>query len=69
MRFVSWKGIAESKGTSVSTEKRCRKTDPDYPTLVEISPGRVAFPEDEVEAYFAKLRERQALRNLDRTLP
>ncbi len=51
MRFFSWKQQAARRGTSVSTEKRLQKEDPRYPQKVQISPGRVGFPEDEADAY------------------
>ena len=57
--FWSWRDICEAKGTSISTEKREQKTDPDYATKVHISPTRVGFPDDEVRTYFEKLRTRQ----------
>ena len=56
--FWSWRDIYEAKGTSLSTEKREEKFDPDYPTKVPISKFRVGFPDDEVQRYFAILRER-----------
>ena len=57
--FWSWRDICEAKGTSLSTEKREQETDPDYAPKVHISPMRVGFPDDEVRAYFEKLRQRQ----------
>jgi hypothetical protein len=57
--FWSWRDICEAKGTSLSTEKREEKTDPDYPTRVRISEFRVGFPDDEVRRYFETLRGRQ----------
>ena len=55
MKFTSWKQRAEDRGTSVSTEKRCHATDPRYPRLVKISPGRVAFVASELDTYDAML--------------
>ena len=51
MRFLSWKDLADRRGTSVSTEKRRVKTDSRHPKQVQISPGRVGFPEHEANAY------------------
>ena len=51
MRFLSWKDLADRRTTSVSTEKRRVNTDPRHPRLVKISPGRVGFPEPEVDEY------------------
>ncbi len=51
MRFLSWKEIATRRGTSVSTEKRLEKEDPDYPDKTQLSPGRVGFAEDQAEQY------------------
>ena len=59
MKFISWKKRVASRGTSLSTEKRCYADDPRYPRLVRISPGRVAFVESELDTYDALLiRER-----------
>ena len=57
--FWSRRDICEAKGTSLSTEKREEKTDPDYPTKVRVSPARIAFPDAEVRRYFETLRSRQ----------
>ena len=51
MRFISWKDLAERRSTSVSTEKRRVKSDPRHPRLVRLSPGRVGFPEPEIDAF------------------
>ncbi len=51
MKFISWKQRAKDRGTSKSTEKRRYAADPRYPRLVQISPGRVAFVADELDAY------------------
>lgn len=51
MRFLSWKDVAKRRTTSVSTEKRRVKEDPRHPKPIQISPGRVAFIEAEVDAY------------------
>ena len=51
MKFLSWKDLAERRTTSVSTEKRRVKDDPRHPKLVQISQGRVAFIESEIDAY------------------
>ena len=62
MQFRSWKQRAEARSTSVSTEKRRYKADPRYPRLVQISPGRVGFVDDELDAYDRLLiAERDAL--------
>ena len=51
MKFLSWKDLAERRTTSVSTEKRRVKDDPHHPKSIQISPGRVAFVESEIDAY------------------
>ena len=51
MQFISWKGLAKGRTTSVSTEKRRVKEDPRHPKPVQISPGRVAFIKAEVDVY------------------
>ena len=51
MKFLSWKDLAKRRTTSISTEKRRVKDDPRHPQLVQISPGRVAFIESEIDAY------------------
>ena len=51
MRFKSWKQRAADRGTSVSTEKRRYNDDPRYPRPVNLSPGRVAFVDDELDEY------------------
>ena len=51
MQFISWKGLAKDRTTSVSTEKRRVKEDSRHPKPVSISPGRVAFIKAEVDAY------------------
>ena len=51
MRFLSWKDLADRRSTSVSTEKRRIKRDPRHPRPVQISLGRVGFPEPEVNEY------------------
>lgn len=55
MEFKSWKQRAKDRGTSVSTEKRCYTSDPLYPRLVQLSPGRVAFVASELDEYDATL--------------
>ena len=50
-KFLSWDDIAERRSTSKSTEKRRVKDDPRHPRAVHVSPGRVAFPEPEIEDY------------------
>ena len=50
-KFLSWTDLAERRSTSKSTEKRRVQDDPRHPQPVQMSPGRVAFPEPEVEAY------------------
>ena len=49
--FVSWKELARRRSTSISTEKRRVKSDPNHPRPIKISPGRKAFIEAEVEEY------------------
>ena len=62
MQFKSWKQRAKARSTSVSTEKRRYKADPRYPRLVSLSPGRVGFVDDELDAYDRLLiAERDAL--------
>ena len=62
MKFKSWRQRAEDRSTSVSTEKRRYKADPRYPRLVPLSPGRVGFVDDELDAYDRLLiAERDAL--------
>ncbi len=56
MRFLSWKDLAERRGTSISTEKRRVKSDPRHPKPVDLSPdqnglGRKGFAEPEVNEY------------------
>ena len=51
MQFLTWDDLAERRTTSKSTEKRRVKGDPRHPHPVQVSPGRVAFPEHEIEAY------------------
>ena len=51
MQFLTWRDLARRRTTSVSTEKRRVKDDPRHPKLVQISPGRVAFIESEIDAY------------------
>ncbi len=51
MRFLSWKDLADRRSTSVSTEKRRIKRDPRHPRPVQISLGRVGFPEPEADEY------------------
>ena len=50
-KFLTWGDLAERRTTSKSTEKRRVGDDPRHPRPVQVSPGRVAFPEPEVEAY------------------
>jgi predicted DNA-binding transcriptional regulator AlpA len=48
-------------GISESTEIRLRAIDPDFPKLVEASPGRLAYVADELDAYVArKIAQRDA---------
>ncbi len=68
VKFISWKQRAQDRGTSVSTEKRCYDDDPDYPRVVPISPGRVAFVSSELDAYDAGLiTKRDEVRQPDQT--
>ena len=50
MKFISRKSLAARRTISLSTQKRLGQ-DPRHPNPVEISPGRVAFLEPEVDAY------------------
>ena len=60
MRFLSWAEMAKRRGTSISTEKRLEKEDPDYPRKVQLSPGRVGFAEEAAERYDRVLIARQS---------
>ena len=43
--------------SSISTVKRLEKDDPDFPKRVVVTPGRIGFYEDEVDAWISA-RER-----------
>ncbi len=48
----------------MSSEKRLAKLYPDnYPTMIRLTPGRVAAPEDEDDAFSQWLINRQKARN------
>ena len=56
MQFISWKRLAELRGTSVSTEKRRVKSDSRHPKPVDLSPdqnglGRKGFAVPEIDEY------------------
>lgn len=51
-RYLPWKEVARSTGLSRTTAWRLQKRD-DFPAPYSISPGRVAYREDEVEAWRA----------------
>ncbi len=64
MRFRSRKEMAARRDISLSGEKRLQKLYPaQYPTMVEITPGRVAAPEDEDDAFSQWLIDQQKARN------
>ena len=66
MRFLSRKEMAARRGLSMSSEKRLAKLYPDkYPTMIELTPGRVAAPEDEDDAFSQWLVDRQKARNAE----
>jgi predicted DNA-binding transcriptional regulator AlpA len=49
-RFLPWKEVARSTGLSRTTAWRLQKRD-DFPAPYAISPGRVGYREEEVEAW------------------
>ena len=59
MPFFSWATMASRDDTSVSTHKRKFRADPDYPSRVPVSPGRVGFPREQAERYDEILVARQ----------
>ncbi len=64
MKFRSRIKMATRRGISLSGEKRLEKLYPDeYPTMVEITPGRVGAPEDEDDAFSQWLIDRQKAKN------
>ncbi len=66
MRFLSRKEMAARRGLSMSSEKRLQKLYPDkYPTMVELTPGRVGAPEDEDDAFSQWLIDQQKARNAE----
>ena len=66
MRFLSRKTMATRRGISLSGEKRLEKLYPkQYGTMVELTPGRKAKPEDEDDAFSQWLIDRQKARNAE----
>ena len=59
MAIRSWRDFAAQLGVSVSTLKRLRHTDPEFPTKVEISDQRVGFPSEQCDDYEALILTRQ----------
>ena len=60
LRLISWRELGvRLGGLSRSTLQRQQAQDPSFPRQVEISPGRVGFPEDEADAYVALLIARR----------
>lgn len=51
-RYLPWKEVARATGLSRTTAWRLQKRD-DFPAPYSISPGRVGYKEDEVEAWRA----------------
>ncbi len=51
-RYLSWKEVAKTTGLSRTTAWRLQKRD-EFPAPYAISPGRVAYREDEVDAWRA----------------
>lgn len=51
-RYLPWKEVARATGLSRTTAWRLQKRD-DFPAPYSISPGRVGYREDEVEAWRA----------------
>ena len=51
-RYLPWKEVARATGLSRTTASRLQKRD-DFPAPYSISPGRVGYKEDEVEAWRA----------------
>lgn len=49
-RYLPWKEVARTTGLSRTTAWRLQKRD-DFPAPYAISPGRVGYREDEVEAW------------------
>lgn len=49
--FISRKDLAKRRTFSISTQKRLEKEDPRHPKPVQISPGRIAFVDEECIAY------------------
>ena len=50
MKFISRRDLAARRSISLSTQKRI-ESDPRHPRPIEISPGRVAFVESEVDDF------------------
>jgi predicted DNA-binding transcriptional regulator AlpA len=59
MQLLSWKQLAKRASVSVSTAKRLRRDDPEFPRKIKISPGRVGFDEAEANAWLAELIRRE----------
>lgn len=55
MRFLSYRSYAERDDVSISTIKRRVKSDPNHPKPIQLSPGRVGFIEEELDAYEREL--------------
>lgn len=60
-RYLSWKEVAKTTGLSRTTAWRLQKRD-EFPAPYAISPGRVAYREDEVEAWRASRDPCRAVR-------
>lgn len=56
-RILSWRSFSERSELSVSTLKRLRNSDPNFPRKIQISPGRVGFFEHEVDRWLDSLDE------------
>ena len=66
MRFLSRKEMAARRGLSMSSEKRLQKLYPhQYPTMTTLTPGRVAAPEDQDNAFSQWLIDQQKARNAE----
>ena len=59
MQLLSWTQLAARISVSISTAKRLRLEDPTFPKKLRISSGRVGFSEAELDAWLAKLAERE----------
>ncbi len=66
MRFRSRKEMAARRSLSMSGEKRLEKLYPEqYPTMIELTPGRKGAPEDEDDAFSQWLIDRQKARDAE----